>query len=248
MTIKNGYVSAFRATEKMFCTVCNVYLYLSMSGDFFSVPGEGPFSFLRKAVNTTFDSDNNFQMAVPRDVDVEVKNVPGVCLFDMDTLSEQFETYLDRRESEVPKVETIIAEEQTNFVDYMATLDIIPIIVEMREQTKSFLGQGLNAVITQNLIKTPDGRARRAILEIMVMTRAIAKMIATDQTHQIPAQLQTGRDLGMQLMDHALMDAIKSKQVDPDDAYRFATDKNMFQKFVTDTSMLPKLAATEAAE
>jgi len=112
---------------------------------------------------------------------------------------------------------------------------------EMREQTKSFLGQGLNAVVTQNLVKTPDGRGRRAVLEIMVMTRAIAKMIATDQTHQIPAQLQTGRDLGMQTMDHALMEAINNKQVDPDDAYRFATDKHMFQKYVTDTTMLPQL-------
>jgi twitching motility protein PilT len=112
---------------------------------------------------------------------------------------------------------------------------------EMREQTKSFLGMGLNAVVTQTLVKTPDGRGRRAVLEIMVMTRAIAKMIATDQTHQIPAQLQTGGDLGMQLMDNALMNAIQSKEIDPDDAFRFATDKNAFQKYVTDTSMLPKL-------
>jgi twitching motility protein PilT len=112
---------------------------------------------------------------------------------------------------------------------------------EMREQTKSFLGMGLNAVITQTLVKTPDGRGRRAILEIMIMTRAIAKMIATDQTHQIPAQIQTGGDLGMNLMDHALMEAIQSKEIDPDDAFRFATDKNAFQKYVTDTSMLPKL-------
>ncbi len=112
---------------------------------------------------------------------------------------------------------------------------------EMREQTKSFLGMGLNAVVTQTLVKTPDGRGRRAVLEIMVMTRAIAKMIATDQTHQIPAQIQTGGDLGMQLMDHALMEAIQSKEIDPDDAFRYATDKNSFQKYVTDTSMLPKL-------
>ena len=112
---------------------------------------------------------------------------------------------------------------------------------EMREQTKGFLGQGLNAVVTQNLIKTPDGKGRRAALEIMVMTRAIAKMIATDQSHLIPAQIQTGRDLGMQTMDHALLEGIKAKQLDPDDAYRFATDKKAFQKYVTDTSMLPQL-------
>ena len=115
---------------------------------------------------------------------------------------------------------------------------------EMREQTKSFLGQGLNAVVTQTLIKTPDGKGRRAALEIMVMTRAIAKMISTDQSHLIPAQLQTGRDLGMQTMDFALLEGIKAKQLDPDDAYRFATDKKSFQKYVTDTSMLPQLDLT----
>ena len=111
---------------------------------------------------------------------------------------------------------------------------------EVREQTKSFLSQSLNAVITQNLVKTPDGRGRAAALEIMVMTRAIGKLIMNDQTHQIPAQLQTGKDLGMQMMDQALLDGIQEKRFDPDDAFRFATDKAAFQKFVTDTSVLPK--------
>lgn len=111
---------------------------------------------------------------------------------------------------------------------------------DMREQTKSFLSQSLNAVVTQTLVRTPDGRGRKAIVEIMLMTRAIAKLIMTDQTHQIPAQLQTGKDLGMQMMDQALMDAIQKKQIDPDDAFRYASDKTLFQRFVTDTSVLPK--------
>lgn len=112
---------------------------------------------------------------------------------------------------------------------------------ELREQTKSFLAQSLNAVITQVLVKTPDGRGRRAILEILVNTKAIANLITSDQTHQIPAQLQTGRDLGMQLMDQALMDAIQAKRIDPDDAFRYAVEKKQFQRFVTDTDVLPKL-------
>ena len=111
---------------------------------------------------------------------------------------------------------------------------------DMREQSKSFLAQSLNAVVTQTLVRTPDGRGRRAVVEIMLMTRAIAKLIMTDQTHQIAAQLQTGKDLGMQMMDQALMDAIQKKQIDPDDAFRFASDKSLFQRFVTDTSVLPK--------
>ena len=112
---------------------------------------------------------------------------------------------------------------------------------ELREQTKSFLAQSLKAVVTQVLVKTPDGRGRKAVMEILVNTRAIAKLIMTDQSHQIPAQLQTGRDYGMQMMDQSLLDAIEKKEIDPDDAFRFAVDKKKFTRFVTDTSILPTL-------
>ncbi len=112
---------------------------------------------------------------------------------------------------------------------------------ELREQTKSFLSMSLKAVVTQVLVKTPDGRGRRALVEILVNTRAIAKLITTDQTHQIPSQLQTGKDLGMQLMDQAIMDAINAKEVDPDDAIRFANEKRKFQRFVTDTDLFPTI-------
>src|SRR3984885_4698259 len=121
-------------------------------------------------------------------------------------------------------------------------IDALP--VEEREQTKSFLSQSLLAVITQILCKTTDGRGRRAVCEIMVMTKAIAKLIQTEQTHQIPTQLQMGRDSGMQVPDQALLAAITAREIDPDDAYAYAADKRMFQKFVTDTSVLPKAELT----
>ena len=123
-------------------------------------------------------------------------------------------------------------------------IDALP--VEEREQTKSFLAQSLLAVITQILVKSADARGRRALCEIMVMTKAIAKLIQTDQTHQIPTQLQTGRDFGMQMLDQALLAAITAKEIDPDDAYAYATEKRLFQKYVTDTSILPKLDASAA--
>jgi twitching motility protein PilT len=78
----------------------------------------------------------------------------------------------------------------------------------------------------------------------MIMNRAIAKLIMTEQTHQIPAQLQTGKSEGMQLMDQALIDAITAKKVDPDDAYRFASDRKKFERFVTDTTVLPSSAVS----
>ena len=112
---------------------------------------------------------------------------------------------------------------------------------DLREQTKSFLSQSLKAVVTQVLVKTLDGHGRKAVLEILVNNRAISKLIMNDQSHQIPGQLQTGKDVGMQLMDMALLDAIEAKEIDPDDAFRFASEKKKFARFVTDTSLVPVL-------
>jgi len=118
-------------------------------------------------------------------------------------------------------------------------IDALP--VEEREQTKSFLSQSLLAVITQILVKTADAKGRKAICESLVMTKAIAKLIQTDQSHQIPTQMQMGKDIGMQQLDQALLAAINAREIDPDDAYPYAQDKRAFQKFVTDTSVLPKV-------
>src|ERR1700678_3821673 len=116
-------------------------------------------------------------------------------------------------------------------------IDALP--TEEREQTKSFLAQSLIAVITQILVKSPDQRARRAICEIMVLTKAIGRLIMTDQSHQIPSQLQMGKDYGMQLMDQALLAAINAKEVDPEHAYTYASDKRQFQRFVSDLTGAP---------
>jgi twitching motility protein PilT len=116
-------------------------------------------------------------------------------------------------------------------------VDALP--TEEREQTKSFLASSLIAVVTQILLKTADGRGRRGLQEIMVVTKAIGKLIMTDQSHQIPSQLQMGKEYGMQLMDQALLAAIQAKEVDPDQAYTYATDKKLFSRYVTDMSGIP---------
>ncbi|HYP78700.1 MAG TPA: PilT/PilU family type 4a pilus ATPase [Steroidobacteraceae bacterium] len=120
-------------------------------------------------------------------------------------------------------------------------IDALPI--EEREQTKSFLSQSLLAVVTQVLCKTTDGQGRKAVCEVMVMTKAIAKLIQTDQTHQIPSQVQMGREFGMQLLDQGLLAAVQAREIDPDHAYSFSNDKRVLQKFVTDTSLVPRLDA-----
>ncbi len=111
---------------------------------------------------------------------------------------------------------------------------------DQREQVKSFLSQSLAGVISQVLLRTPDGKGRQAVLEVMVMNRAIAKLITSEQTHQLITALQTGKEEGMQLMDQALLDAVVRKKVDPNEAFFHATDKRPFMRHITDRSILPK--------
>lgn len=119
-------------------------------------------------------------------------------------------------------------------------IDAMP--AEQKAQAANFLGQHLKGVLSQVLVRTPDGRGRKAILEILINTPGIANLIMERKIFQIPSIVQTGRELGMQLMDQALLDAIKNKEIDPDDAYVNATDKKLFQRFVTDPGLLPQVS------
>jgi len=118
-------------------------------------------------------------------------------------------------------------------------IDAMP--TEQKPLAATFLAQHLQGVISQKLVRTADGRGRKAILEIMLNTSGIANLILNRKIFQIPASLQTGRELGMQLMDQALLEAIENKEIDPDDAYIHATDKRQFQRFVTNPELLPQV-------
>ena len=115
-------------------------------------------------------------------------------------------------------------------------LDALP--ADQREQGKIFLAQHLHAVVTQDLVRTADGKGRKAIVEILIMNNAVSNLILSDKTFQIPNQIQTGSSIGMQLKDNALLDALNNKEIDPDQAYLYATDKKLFQKYVTDPNLL----------
>jgi len=111
---------------------------------------------------------------------------------------------------------------------------------EQREEVKLFLAQNLQAVISQQLVRTADGNARRLFCETMVMTRAIANLIQQDKTFQIADQVRSGAKHGMQPLDLGLLEAVQNEEIDPDEAYLKANDKKPFQRFVRNTALLPR--------
>jgi twitching motility protein PilT len=109
---------------------------------------------------------------------------------------------------------------------------------EAQGQIRHTLAENLKAVVSQELVRTADGRGRRAVLEILVMTPAVSQLIREGKTHQIPSAISTGRRVGMQLMDQALVALVRSGDLDPDDAFLKAGDKRELARFVTREELL----------
>ena len=59
-----------------------------------------------------------------------------------------------------------------------------------------------------------------------MVTTAIANLIREGKTFQIPSLMQTGRKLGMRLLNDALFELVKTGKVDPAHAHLKAIDKS----------------------
>lgn len=72
-------------------------------------------------------------IAVPRDIDPAVRELPGVHLFDADDLSGNLDDGLAARRNEIPRVERIVAEEIASFETKLRELEVEPLI-EQKER------------------------------------------------------------------------------------------------------------------
>jgi len=81
-------------------------------------------------------------------------------------------------------------------------IDVFP--VNQQEQIRTQLSSNLMAVLSQELCPLATGRGRVAAYEFMVVTPAIANLIRENKTYRIDSSIQTGRKLGMQLLDEHL--------------------------------------------
>ncbi len=122
-------------------------------------------------------------IAVPRDIDPDVAHIPHVRLYDMDNLNTQLEHSLAERMAEVPHVRSIVEEEVLDFKNYMKSLEMIPIIADMRRQAELIRQQ----VLKKNLSKLPDlTDVERERIE--AMTQALVKKILDAPTQRLRAE------------------------------------------------------------
>ncbi len=97
-----------------------------------------------------------------------------------------------------------------------------------QNQIRSMLADSLKGVVAQTLCRKKGGAGRIAAMEVMVVTGAIQSCIRDGKTHQIPSAMQTGKSLGMQTLDEALLKLVVTGKVSAQEAYARALDKTGF--------------------
>ncbi|MDD2945579.1 MULTISPECIES: PilT/PilU family type 4a pilus ATPase [unclassified Acinetobacter] len=97
---------------------------------------------------------------------------------------------------------------------------------ERRNQLLMDLSSNMKAIISQRLVRTEDGRGRRAAIEILLNTPLIGDNILKGQFHELKEIMKKSRELGMQTFDQALYDLYNEGAISYEEALRNADSMN----------------------
>jgi twitching motility protein PilT len=88
---------------------------------------------------------------------------------------------------------------------------------DRQAQIRMMLSESLKGVITQTLCKRIGG-GRVPAQEVLLCSGSVSNLIREGKTFQIPSVMQTSRGQGMTMLNDALLDLVKKKLVDPNEA------------------------------
>ena len=97
---------------------------------------------------------------------------------------------------------------------------------ERRKQLLTDLSGNLKAIISQRLVRTEDGKGRRAAIEILLNTPIIADKLLKGEFHEIKAIMGKSQELGMRTFDHSLFELYNEGFISYDEAIRNADSAN----------------------
>jgi len=118
--------------EELFDHLHKADIILTSTGatQFIITPGDLEAVIRRRRMQPMFMID----IAVPRDIDPAVNRLDAVYLYDLDDLQQVVAANLEGRRQEADKAEAIIAEEIKQFYKWVATLEVTPTIVALRNR------------------------------------------------------------------------------------------------------------------
>lgn len=88
------------------------------------------------------------------------------------------------------------------------------------------LSLNLRAIVAQQLIPTPDGKGRRAVIEVLINTPLVADMIRKGEVHKLKELMAKSTEAGMQTFDQALYRLYAEGSITYEDALAHADSAN----------------------
>jgi glutamyl-tRNA reductase len=110
-------------------------------------------------------------IAVPRDVDPNVRNMPGVHLYDIDDLQAVARENMHLRRNELAQVEAIVEDEVARFADWLRSLEVVPTIAALRTEAEAVRLAELERTLPKTRLSATDRR------RVEAMTSAIVKKL-----------------------------------------------------------------------
>jgi len=126
-------------------------------------------------------------LAVPRDVEAECGELPGVTLRDVDDLESVVRGNRSVRETEAEHAAAIVEEEIQEFAGWLGSLDVLPTISAL---------QARGQTIAAGVVKENSGRWESASETDLERAAAIARAVATRILHEPTLQLRRSHDGG----------------------------------------------------
>jgi twitching motility protein PilT len=108
-------------------------------------------------------------------------------------------------------------------------LDVFP--SDQREQIRVMVSESLRGIISQQLVPRADGQGRVMALEVLVNTPAVAANIRDGKTFMLPGVMQTGKNVGMILMDDSLRTLYTQGLITREEAESRADDKTQMKRY-----------------
>jgi twitching motility protein PilU len=97
---------------------------------------------------------------------------------------------------------------------------------ERRKQLLMDLSGNLCAIISQRLVRTVDGKGRKAAMEILINTPIVADKLLKGEFHELKTIMSKSRELGMKTFDWSLFELYNSGAISFEEAIKNADSAN----------------------
>ncbi|OUM96108.1 MAG: glutamyl-tRNA reductase [Thermobacillus sp. ZCTH02-B1] len=147
-------------------------------------------------------------IAVPRDLDPAIADIPNVFLYDIDDLEGIVESNLEQRRREAVKIEAMIGEELAHFLNWYRTLGVVPLIRALQEKAARIHEETMTSLFN----KLPDltEHERRVIRK---MTKRIVNQLMHDpilRIKEMAADRKAGEAMDLFVKLFALEEEIRN--------------------------------------